>query len=133
MTVDDSPQRLNLSWLDWGLLNIYFRRVWHWKIYCLKDQQLLIVLTDWSQNRLEITVDNITIGSEADKFQINFGSVSPSDFDSITDNEGHPCPNLLWCLSIYFFSDSYKILLFMILLEKEVFIVLLFFIVILFH
>ena len=60
------------------------------------------MLTDWDQTRLEITVDNIRIGSEADKFQLNFGSVSPSRYDSITYHEGYPCPGVIGCLSIYF-------------------------------
>ena len=55
-------------------------------------------------------MDNITIGSEADKFQLHLGSVSPSDFDSITYHEGYPYPNVLGCMSIISFSNSYKII-----------------------
>ena len=49
---------------------------------------MLILLTDWNNVTLEVTADNFKIGSEEDKFKISFGSVSPSQFDSLTYHRG---------------------------------------------
>ena len=54
----------------------------------LQDQQLLILLTDWNNNTLEVTADNFKIASEEDKFKLSFGSVSPSQYNSLYYHRG---------------------------------------------
>ena len=41
----------------------------------------MIILRDWNDNIVEVTVDNFKIGSAEDKFKITFDKVS--DFDSV--------------------------------------------------
>ena len=49
---------------------------------------MLILLTDWNNNTLEVTADNFKIASEEDKFKTSFGLVSPTDYDSLSHHNG---------------------------------------------
>ena len=59
---------------------------------------MLIILTDWDNNTLEVTADNFKIASEEDKFKLSFGSVSPSEYDSLSYHNG--------ILSLFYISLS---------------------------
>ena len=46
-----------------------------------------MILTDWSGVNLEVTIDNVKIGSEADNYKITFATITGSD--SISKNNGN--------------------------------------------
>ena len=49
---------------------------------------MVIILTDWEDNKLEMSADNFKIGSEADKFNINFDTITPPQFDGLQLHKG---------------------------------------------
>jgi len=62
-------------------------RYWH-NLTFSEQQQMLIVLTDWNDVSLEISVDDVTISDAANYYKLNFAKAEGKYADSIIGHKG---------------------------------------------